>query len=320
MQDLLRFLAEQRPEGGRFHDWQFQRVSGSANNLLYQATNDTADLAIKFTIRDARHRARREYQALLALQEAGVDLAPQPIWLDESSYPLPVVVQSWVAGEVTAAPPQTDAAWQLLIEHYARIAQVAPERVTGPLGMAVMNFTSIRHAQQHIQQQLASIPHTERPASLQKLLSCLSAAASPLCSPAPSLALCRNDSNTLNFIRRSGKWLSVDWENSGWGDPAFEIADVICHPQYASVPSERWQWVMQLYGQLSEDETVVSRIRTYTPLMLVWWVSRLARAAYEVPRGLDQRLVERPANWQTQNQALYERYVQLATDSLAQLR
>ncbi len=318
MHGLLRFLAEYRPEAGRFHNWQFQRISGSANNLLYHATSNTADLAIKFTIRDARHRARREYHALLALQEVGVDLAPQPILLDETRYPLPVVVQSWVAGEVTAAPPQTDATWQLLIEHYVRIAQVTPERVTGPLGIAVMNFTSIPHAHQHIQQQLASIPHTESPASLHKLLSCLSAAPLLPYSLAPSLALCRNDSNSLNFIRRPNGWLSVDWENSGWGDPAFEIADLICHPQYASVPNERWQWVVQLYGELSGDQTAVTRIQAYTPFMLVWWAARLARASYEVPRGLDERLVERPPDWQTQNQALYERYMQLATDSLAQ--
>jgi aminoglycoside phosphotransferase (APT) family kinase protein len=320
MRDLLGILVKQRPEVGRFHNWQFQHIGGSANNLLYRASNDTADFAIKFTIRDVRHRARREYQALLALQEAGAELAPQPILLDESSYPLPVVVQSWLAGEVTADPPQTDADWQRLVEHYAQIAQVTPERVTVPIDTAVMNFTSVAHAHQHIQQQLANIPQKELPNSMQKLLADLASAPLPPCPTAPSLTLCRNDSNSLNFIRCQHGWLSVDWENSGWGDPAFEIADVICHPRYASVSSERWQWVMRLYGELSRDETAVARIQTYTPLMLVWWAARLARASYEVPRGLDERLVARPSNWQVQNQALYERYVQLATDSLSRLR
>jgi len=69
-----------------------------------------------------------------------------------------------------------------------------------------------------------------------------------------------------------------------------------------------------LYGELSGDQTAVTRIQAYTPFMLVWWAARLARASYEVPRGLDERLVERPPDWQTQNQALYERYIQLATD------
>jgi thiamine kinase-like enzyme len=250
------------------------------------------------------------------MQETKADLAPQPILLDETSYPLPVVVQSWLAGEVTAETPQTHAGWRRLVEHYARLAQVTPAQVTAPLDMAVMNFTSISHAHQHIQKQLAAIPHAERPTSLQKVLSRLSAAPPHSCPPAPALTLCRNDSNSLNFIRRPDKWLSVDWENSGWGDPAFEIAELICHPQYASVPAERWQWLVQLYGELSEDETAVIRIQAYRPLMLIWWVARLARAAYEVPRGLDQRLAARPSNWQAQNQALYERYLQLATTAL----
>lgn len=316
MHDLLHFLASEHPKDGHFHNWQFAQISGSANNLLYRAISSTADLAIKFTIRDARRRAYREYQALLALQQAEANLAPQPILLDESSYPLPVVVQSWISGEVKAEPPRTDADWQKLVDHYAQIAQVTPERVTVPIDTAVMNFTSISHAYQQIQQQLANIPPTDLPNSMQKLLADLSSAPLPPCPPAPSLTLCRNDSNSLNFIRRPYGWLSVDWENSGWGDPAFEIADVICHPRYASMSNERWQWVMHLYGELSGDETAVKRIQIYTPLMLVWWAARLVRASYEVPRGLDERLVARPSDWQAQNQALFERYVQLAATTL----
>ena len=67
------------------------------------------------------------------------------------------------------------------------------------------------------------------------------------------------------------------------------------------------------------DKTAVTRIHTYTPLMYVWWVARLARAAYQVPRGLDERLVERPSTWQTQNQALYDRYLKLATEALSRI-
>lgn len=209
MHDLLHFLANERPQDGHYHNWYLARISGSANNLLYRAISSTADLAIKFTIGDAR-----------------------------------------------------------------------------------------------------------RPATLQRLLSRLASTPLPPCPSAPCLALCRNDSNSLNFIRHPDNWLSVDWENSGWGDPAFEIADLICHPQYASVPDKRWRWVINLYGEMVGDATAVGRIHAYVPLMLVWWATRLARARYEVPRGLDERLVARPSNWQAQNQALYERYLRLATTAL----
>ncbi|HEX6387649.1 MAG TPA: hypothetical protein VF177_23515 [Anaerolineae bacterium] len=176
---LLTYLAG-RPADGRWLQWQIQRIGGSANNILYRASGDDADLAVKFTIRDARRRAQREYNALLALQQAGLSVAPLPILLDETNYALPV-----------------------------------------------------------------NVP-----------------------------------------------------------------------PQYHAVPMARWQWVMALYAELAEDETAVARIQTYYPLMLVWWAARLARALYEVPRGLDERLAPRPPEWRADIEARYSYYVRLATIAL----
>src|SRR5216117_2899044 len=42
-----------------WHEWRITRVAGLGNNLLFRATGLTHDLAIKFTIRDARDRAGR---------------------------------------------------------------------------------------------------------------------------------------------------------------------------------------------------------------------------------------------------------------------
>jgi thiamine kinase-like enzyme len=130
--------------------------------------------------------------------------------------------------------------------------------------------------------------------------------------PAPPLALCRVDPNIRNFIRRPGDWASVDWENSGWGDPAFEIADLITHPSYAAVSPKRWDWLIAAYCAARDDSGAEWRIRVYTMLMLAWWAARLARTLYEVPRGGDQRLAPRSAAWQTETEALYQRYLALA--------
>ncbi len=101
----------------------------------------------------------------------------------------------------------------------------------------------------------------------------------------------------------------MDWENSGWGDPAFDIADLIAHPAYATVPEARWEWVITRYADLSGDATAVHRIRTYSRLLIVWWVARFARSVYELPRGLDQRLAERTPGWHVADmQAKYEHY------------
>jgi len=44
-------------------------------------------------------------------------------------------------------------------------------------------------------------------------------------------------------------------------------------------------------------------------VMRIWWVVRGARDLYEIPRGLDDRLVERRNNWQVQAQQLFIRCV-----------
>jgi hypothetical protein len=123
------------------------------------------------------------------------------------------------------------------------------------------------------------------------------------------------DNNTLNFIRRPGRWASVDWENAGWGDPAFDIADWMTHAAYLDVSPERWDWVVEEYSSLVDDVTVVQRIWTYYKILLVWWVARLARYLYEVPRGLDPRLVEWPQGWRADLEGKYERYLALALDA-----
>jgi hypothetical protein len=46
--------------------------------------------------------------------------------------------------------------------------------------------------------------------------------------------------------------------------------------------------------------------------MLVWWVARLSRALYEIPRGQDERLVPRDPNWQQQGEQKLAAYIQRA--------
>ena len=110
----------------------------------------------------------------------------------------------------------------------------------------------------------------------------------------------------------------MDWEYSGWGDPAFEIADLATHSKYDAVPPERWDWVIARYCAAQPDPTVGMRIRVYTQLMLVWWVARFARLLYEVPRGLDERLVTRPAGWEATARRQYQRYLARADAALTE--
>ncbi len=55
------------------------------NNLIYRASSAEGDFAVKFTVRDDRDRAGREYAALRALHQAGLELAPQAVWLEQGA-------------------------------------------------------------------------------------------------------------------------------------------------------------------------------------------------------------------------------------------
>jgi len=309
---LLDHLGRSAPRADHdWRDWHVTRVAGAGNNLLYRATSATHDLAIKFTIRDERDRAGREYAALLALQQAGLAIAPQPLWLDRDSYTQPVVVQSWLEGTVLAAPPADNDEWQRLLNHYRAIHSLTPKNIAIPLPAAVLDLRSANDGLREIRRQLCFIPESEQPADLRELLLNAEQARLPAW-PAPQLALCRVDPNTLNFVRHNTAWFSVDWENSGWSDPTYEIADLITHPAYAGVPTERWEWLIGAYCAQCGDPSAATRIRVYHRLMLVWWVARLARTLYEVPRGGDQRLVTRPAGWLEDMREKYERYLELA--------
>ncbi|MCP5097131.1 MAG: phosphotransferase, partial [Chloroflexi bacterium] len=265
MNALLAYL-QNSPQDGRWGEWEVIRIAGSANNLLYRATRDGVDWAVKFTIRDQRRRAWREYHALLAVQEAGLSIAPPPLFLDEQTYAQPVVVQEWWDGEVTAVTPQTDTEWQQLLILFAQLATVTPDKVTQPIVKATVNFSSVAEGAHAIQTQMDMIPTDVHPTALMALFADVQKLPYPQTWASCPRALCHVDGNTLNFLRRPLGWAMVDWENSGWGDPAFEMIDLMCHPKYVDVPMSRWEWVMQEYAAMTGDETAVSRMRAYYPL------------------------------------------------------
>ncbi|MGI6207083.1 MAG: aminoglycoside phosphotransferase family protein [Anaerolineae bacterium] len=308
---LLRPLLDSLARSDSPFGWKIRRISGGANNLLYRATGPLGDLAVKFSLADSRDRAGREYSALLALHRAGLRLAPVPLLLDRTSYPLPVVVQTWLDGVASGTPPADDAEWRLLLEHLAAVHSLSPSDTDVAIRRAHITAYSAEEAVGLVRGHLERIPEDERPASLTDIFRQLGTRAFPQW-PAAAPRLCRTDANISNFIRRPEGWYSVDWENSGWGDPAFEVADLMSHPAYITVPCERWPWVARTYCRIAGDRAMLVRIRTYYGILLCFWVARMARYLYEVPRGLDPRLVELPADWEEDRLRKYRHYRRLA--------
>ena len=76
----------------QWQEWTIVRIDGGLNNRLFRATGPTADVAVKFTLRDARDRAGREWAALEFLAENSADLAPLPLLLDRDRHAHKVIV------------------------------------------------------------------------------------------------------------------------------------------------------------------------------------------------------------------------------------
>ena len=319
---LLQSLCAYPPaEPIQYGEWIISPITGGANNRLLRASGPQGDYALKFMRQDARDRAGREYAALQAIQQAhvlqGELLAPEPLVLvRDLSYPL--VIQHWLAGEALSLSPAQDEEWMRLLEHYAAIHRIQPVNTGTALADASLNFASVAQGRSVVHAQLALLPEQEHSPELLALIARLDAWCAPDW-PAPVRALCRTDANFRNFIQRPGCWASVDWENSGWGDPAFDIADLITHAAYLDVSPQRWAWVRERYAQLVADAGVCQRIESYVVILLVWWVVRMARYRYELPRGLDTRLVPLPEGWEAEAIVKQQYYAEKAHAALYEL-
>ncbi len=144
LEALVSYLAVTRPsEGHAWQGWCITPITGGANNLLYRVRNGNSDQVVKFTVRDTRSKALREYWALAALWRAGLRLAPEAVWVDPDRYAQPVVVQTWLEGAVLTAPPATKDDRSALLDHYCRIHSFTPDQTEIELAGAVINASSM---------------------------------------------------------------------------------------------------------------------------------------------------------------------------------
>jgi aminoglycoside phosphotransferase (APT) family kinase protein len=298
-----------------WQEWVITPILGNANNRLYRVTSVEGDYAVKFTVRDSRNRAQREYAALCALQNAGLALAPRAVRFDDQGCSLPVVVQTWLEGDVFTAPPGSDEDWDALLGALCQVHSLTPVRTSMPIMDAVHNVSSGADGKAFVAKLLGRLPIGEQPASLRGLLSRFERWNPPAKEPR-SRALIHGDLNWRNLIRRSKSLALVDWENSGWGDPAFELADLATHPAYADVADAQWEDLIVKYAQRMGNPELVQRVATYTTIWLVWWAVRWACYLYEVPSGLDRRLVAFPPEWLATAPHNYQRCLEKAEQQL----
>jgi thiamine kinase-like enzyme len=275
------------------HEWRGWRISPvtSGNNLLFRATRDSADLAIKLMIRDERNRAQRECSALTLLESLGSPVAPKPIFLDLDSYKHAVVAQTWVDGDMLRSAPDDDATWLRILQTYHAIHRIGLDDIVRQ-GVAFDRTSSSTPPDQAASAIIAfaqQVPPEHHAESLAGLIEALVRMQIPTIRI--SSCLCHGDPNVRNMIVTSGGVRLVDWEYSGINDPAHEIAALMSHPIGGSASEERWRWLAEQYALLSGEPDMLPRIRVHYALRLAWWCVRLLFGRYVLLQRPSHRLV-----------------------------
>ncbi len=309
---LLDYLST-RPPDMHWQGWEIRRVSGGHNNLLYHARGPGGNLAVKWTRRDDRDRAGRECAALQLLRRRAMHLAPEALLVDRERYDLPVVVQTWLDGIAGSAPPESDGQWHALLEHYVAIHTIHQAPSEHDIRPAFVNFASADDGLRRARSSAERVPAEAWTAALTRHRERMETYSWPVWHT-PRLAFCRADPNVTNFVRSSPGLYSVDWENSGWGDPAFEIGDMLAHPAYLDVTDRRRAWVMRRYAEIAGADQIAVRSWVYFCLMCCDWAFFFARKAHEHAADVARkaRLVDRPAEWYHGLPRQRDRYMALA--------
>jgi aminoglycoside phosphotransferase (APT) family kinase protein len=276
-------------------------IAGGANGRVFRVSSAGLDVAVKFSSRDWRDRAGREHNALRWIETTHPGRAPRSLLIDRGTYAFALHVQSWVDGEVQTAAPTTPALWVAWAEHYAAIhslrrtdAHAAARAIDYDCTITMRSATDA--LTRTIPAQLALFAPEGRSPEFDELFARANAKHWPTW-PRPDDVLTHGDGNPRNVIvRPGGRIAMIDWEYSGWGDGAFDLALVITAPSDQPVSAADADMFIDAYCA-AHGRAAEQRIRVYVALMRLWWVARFDRMLYEVPRGLDQRPASRPADW-----------------------
>jgi aminoglycoside phosphotransferase (APT) family kinase protein len=295
-----------------------ERGSQGLNNALYRIRINGDVYACKLFIVDERRRAQREWGALCTLGAAGLKLAPEPVaFAPDGPLPQPAIVYRWVNGETLAGNPLTIADLQALVAALGQVhrAPATPkcERLVAwhqPVNYAAY-LAEIRAAAEQVRAWVAG-PGAQRPdlpgwaadipaavpliAEAVRLAEAVVAGASTP-GDCPTPALVRVDGNLDNVLRTAGGSLVfLDWEYSGWGDPAYDLAELRWHPRGQHVSQAQWKAALATYVPLPNDPTFAERLAVYSRLLPLWWIGRSALHLLEGAKQVTgrQRLVSVP--------------------------
>lgn len=292
----------QDKDTGSLDGWFVRRIRSGMNNALYRVDGKGQSFACKLCVADERRRAYREYEALSLLARAGVDVAPKPLGLDESETlaPYPAVIYDWLPG-APPGPRVTMAQLQSLVDALHELHALAPaadealsdawfhwfdrelylQELDGFLQQYGGWLRDKMYRGDHLYARLERIVHTCAE-TVRLMPVAISREAVPL-------RFCHVDPNPANMIcGPDGRLRFVDWEYSGWGDPALDLAEYRWHSGWAAMPRERHTWMRTNYQPPAGDTVFWERVALWDYLLAARWPFLVLRWLYSVHNGSER--------------------------------
>ncbi|MBN1285887.1 MAG: phosphotransferase [Anaerolineae bacterium] len=216
-------------------------VEGGLNNVVYAFQCDGQRCCVKLYKVDERCRAEREWRALTLLTGQGYAHHPQPYYYDPAAHP-PAVVMAFVEGYHLGRRSLSRAQLAALAGALRAMHAITPASSGAALWPIAGNVSMILA-------RLRSYP-ADAPAAA-GVKRWLDGPDPPLLAqPAPEV-FSRGDPNLANCLWDGAHIRIVDYENSGWGDRALDLAEIVEHVQSRGTPDDAWRWFVEQFD-LSE--------------------------------------------------------------------
>lgn len=251
------------------------------SNRLYDVWVRNRHLIVKQFLRTATEPLApvREFDALCRL--APFDIAPQPVYYDPQV--AAVVVYEYLDGVMWDRTRPRPAQLAQLAQVWSTMATINPAGLVeangfGSLAILLARIQKAFTNYAHWSQQF--FPAGEAAAALcLDLLGPLAELVEALNTRLPVLGFCRLDGRFANVIQRpDGRVGMVDWEDSGLGDPAFALADMMIHVNQEDLLAwDEWMAAFAEYLQMmaARDNDFRGRVHLYHALIPAWWLAIL---------------------------------------------
>ena len=270
-------------------------LSGARNNAVYAATVEAQQIVLKCYKVDARQRAHKERAALLLAAAQGCDVAPRLLaWSDDPQVPIAALelLPGSHLGEATLMAGQLAALAEALSSLHS-LADLAHSERAG---------SDTRTRLEALRRDVAALPiatGTPYMSGYVERLACDAGGESHMLwqewqrgpdvavlrAPVPPV-FSRGDPNLANCLWDGARVRIVDFEYAGLSDRAFDLADLIEHPQSRATPDAAWAQFVGMF-QLSAWE--LERLQAARRLLRLFWLLKFCAFGTQDTRFLAQR-------------------------------